>query len=153
MKRFLIVAALIGAVSVLPFMFTEDASAGGKGNSFFLGMWGGIDTTDGSAQQILISPDQNGSFNLAWYETFWTACVGGRGVMEGSGDVAPGDKDALVMDITISCFDPDLPDLITDTVTFRLADKNMLLAAAGSGVFTDLPLFRLSERPNRQGHD
>ena len=153
MKRFLIVATLIGAVLVLPFIFTEDAGAAGKGNSFFLGIWGGIDTTDGSAQQILISPDENGDFNLAWYETFWTACVGGRGVMEGSGAIVPTDKDVLVMDITISCFDPDIPDLITDTVAFRLADKNMLLATAGSGVFEDLPLFRLSQRPNRQGHD
>ena len=57
MKRFLILATVIAAVSVLPFIFTEDASAtgkSGKGHSFFLGMWGGIDTTDGSAQQILL---------------------------------------------------------------------------------------------------
>ena len=151
MKRFLIVATLIGAVSVLPFIFTEDASAGRKGNSFFLGMWGGIDTTDGSAQQILISRGQNGGFNLAWYETFWTACSpGGRGIMKGSGELAPTDKDVLIMNITISCFGADTPDLSADTITFRLADKDMLLATAGPGVFVDLPVFRLSQRLN--GH-
>ena len=154
MKRFLIVATLIGAVSVLPFIFTEDAGAAGKGNSFFLGMWGGIDTGDGSAQQIMISPGEDGSFNLAWYETFWSVCPSpgsGRGIMEGTGGLAPGSKDVLVIDITISCFDPDVPNVVpADTVTFRLADKNMLLATAGSGVFEDLPLFRLSQRPNGQ---
>jgi len=70
--------------------------------------------------------------------------------MEGSSEPLPGHKDVLVMDITISCFDPDQPDLITDTVEFRLADKNMLLATAGAGVFVDLPLFRLSERVNKR---
>lgn len=156
MKRFLIMATLIGAVSALPLIFTEEAGAARKANSSFLGLWGGIDTTDGSAQQILISRGENGDFSLAWYETFWTACSpGGRGVMEGSGQLAPTDKKVLVMDITISCFDPDDPDLISDTVTFVLADKDMLLATAGAGVFVDLPLFRLSQRlkGNRQGDD
>ena len=142
-QPFFVAVGLVSAMVALPVVLTQFASATEKGNRLFLGIWEGIDPTDGSAQQILISGGDNGVFKLLWYETFWSICEGKRGVTNGTGELA--DKDTLVVDIVISCFDPDA-DVVADTVTFELVGKDMLLATAGSGVFVDHPLFRVSNR-------
>ena len=72
----------------------------------------------------MISGAENGMFNLLWYETFWSVCYGRRGIMEGTGQLVAGSKDILVMDIVISCFDPDA-DVVEHTMTFELAAKDM----------------------------
>ena len=48
MKRFVIALVAVCALGALPVLLTQFASAGHRGNSLFLGIWEGIDPTDGS---------------------------------------------------------------------------------------------------------
>ncbi len=146
MKRFFIALVALCALAALPILLTQFASANQKGNPLFLGIWEGIDPDDGSAQQILIRGGENGVFNLLWYETFWSVCDGRRGILKGTGELAPDGKDILVVDIVISCFDPDA-DVVEETLTFELVGKDMVLVTAGNPeVLQNHPLFRVSSR-------
>lgn len=138
MKRLLVTLAVV-LVAGLP----ATAGADKKGKAF-LGLWGGVDPVDGSTQRVLIGRGANGGFYLVWHEDYWRICKGRRGIMKGEGMLDAEHKDTLVTSRVITCFDPE--EIVReDTLTFRLADKNMLLATAGNQVFVDMPLYRLSQ--------
>ena len=142
MNRFFIAVVVASMMAALAF-----ASAGRQGNQGdrFLSLWEGVDSIDGSSQQILISGGEDGGFNLLWRESFWTVCDGRRAILMGVGEIASDDKNTLVCPIVITCFGPD-ELVVEDTLTFELVGKEMLLATSANGVFENLPLYRLSNR-------
>lgn len=147
MKWFFLVVVVVSVMAALAFASVSESGDQGRR---FLGIWEGIDTGDGSGQQFLISGGENGVFSLSWRETYWTVCDGRRAIIQGTGEL---DHNVIVMDIVITCFDPD-EDVVADTVTFELVDEHMLFATAGSGVFVNQPLFRVSNRlARRRGDD
>ena len=141
MKRFALSILVVAGLLVLG--FAAAAGNGGSGKRF-LGLWEGIDPVDGSSQTVEISRGADGGFGLLWAESYWTVCDGRRAVLEGTGQTAAGDRNSLVFQMTITCFDPkSVP--VRDEIRFRIVGQNMLLATA-EGAFTDLPFFRISGR-------
>ena len=110
----------------------------------FWGLWESVDALDGSTEQVSISGRADGSFDLLWRESYWTICDGRRGILTGTGDVDPDDRNTLVFRMTITCFDPQA-DVLEGGVSFTLVGGNLLLAT-DPGEFTDLPFFRVSGR-------
>ena len=141
MKRFFIVSSVVSVLMLLALA----AEAGSKNSgSRFWGLWEGIDPADGSSQQISISDGPDGTFDLLWGESYWTICQGRRGVLNGTGALDPEHRKTLVVQITITCFDPE-ENILESAVSFELVGKNLLLAT-DPGAFTDLPFFRVSAR-------
>ena len=148
MKRFSI---LMIAMSMLAALTFADARADGSSGKRFRGLWEGIDPTDGSSQKISISGGAKGVFSLLWSESYWTVCDGRRAVLRGVGERDPNERNTLVFQMKITCFDPEeFP--VEDTITFRLVGQNMVLASA-PGAFTDLPFYRVSHRVRGGGDD
>ena len=147
MKRFSIVMIVMSMLAALTF---ADARADGSSGKRFRGLWEGIDPIDGSSQKILISGGAKGVFSLLWSESYWTVCDGRRAVLDGVGERDPDERNTLVFQMKITCFDPEeFP--VEDTITFRFVGQDMILASA-PGAFTDLPFYRVSNRV-RGGRD
>ena len=148
MKWFSIVLIVVSTLAVLAF-----AGAPGKGHSGkrFRGFWEGIDPADGSSQQILISGGADGVFSLLWRESYWSVCDGRRAILDGVGELDPNNRNTLVFQIEITCFDPE-EIVVNSTLTFQLVGQGLLLAS-DPGAFTDLPFYRVSSRIRGGGRD
>ncbi len=69
---------------------------------YFIGLWQGIDLTDGSEVQRSITYNRDGTFTILGYETFYTGCEGDRGIVEATAVLEDG---ALISkDFTLTCF-------------------------------------------------
>ena len=148
MKRFSTVLIVVSALVVLAF---SGAAGNGRSEKRFRGLWEGIDPGDGSSQQILISGGADGECSLAWSESYWTVCDGRRAILEGFGESDRDERNTLVFQMAITCFDPK-EVVVEDTLTFRFVGQDMLLVSA-PGEFTDLPFFRVSSRVRGRGSD
>ena len=146
-KRFFIVSSM---VVVTCFLALEVQAGNGGSDKRFWGLWEAIDSLDGSTEQVSISPGAGSSFNLLWRESYWSICGGRRGILTGTGERAPKDRDLLEFQMTITCFDPE-EVVLEDSVTFELVGQNMLLAS-DPGEFTNLPFFRVSGRVRGGGN-
>ena len=138
MKRCITAIVVVSVVAGI--LLTQVTRARYLGNPSFLGVWESIDPEDGSGQTMLISGGENGLFGLHVRDTYWTVCVGRRGILTGLGGHALDDKEILIFDGVISCFDPD-EDVSELTLTFELAGKNILLRGVENP-----PFFRISNR-------
>jgi len=141
MKRFFLSSVVLAGL--LAWAFAAAAGGGGSGKRF-LGLWQGIDPLDGSSQTVEISRGADGGFSLLWAESYWTVCDGRRAVLEGTGGAVARDRNTLVFEMQVTCFDPESVP-VRDTIRFRIVGQNMLLSTV-EGVFTDLPFFRVSSR-------
>ncbi len=151
MKRVSIVLIVLVVVSALAVQDFAGASGNGRSGKVFRGLWEGIDPVDGSSQKLLISGGAGGVFSLVWRESYWTVCDGRRGILEGAGERDPHNRSRLVVQMEITCFDPE-EVVVDDTISFRFVGRDMVLASA-EGAFTDLPFFRVSSRVERGGND
>jgi len=140
-KRFFVVLSAVGVLSFVSLAVEAGDRSSGRG---FWGLWEAIDPLDGSTQQISISDGAEGSFNLLWRESYWTICSGRRGVLNGTGELKPGKRKTLVVQMTITCFDPE-EVVVEDSIEFEVEGQNMLLAS-DPGEFPALPFFRVSGR-------
>ncbi|MGE4606980.1 MAG: hypothetical protein AAEJ52_09590 [Myxococcota bacterium] len=141
MTRLILVSSLVSVMFLGALTAQADKDRSGRR---FWGLWEAVDSLDGSTEQVSISGRPDGSFNLLWRESYWTICGGRRGILIGSGDVDPDDRNTLVFQMTITCFDPE-EVVLEDSVSFTLVGRNLLLAT-DPGAFTDLPFFRVSGR-------
>ena len=151
MRRVSIVLIVLVVVSALAVQDFAGASGNGRSGKVFRGLWEGIDPDDGSSQKILISGGAGGVFSLVWRESYWTVCDGRRGILEGVGERDPHNRSRLVVQMEITCFDPE-EVVVEDTISFRFVGRDMVLASA-EGAFTDLPFFRVSSRVGSGGND
>ena len=148
MSRFFIVSSMVVVLTCFATLEVQ-AGDGGSGKRFW-GLWEGVDSLDGSTEQVSIGPGAGGTFDLLWRESYWTICDGRRGILIGTGELAPKDKDLLEVQMTITCFDPE-EVVLEDSITFELVGRNMLLAS-DPGAFTNLPFFRVSGRVRGGGN-
>ncbi len=78
------------------------ASSGGGNETYFIGLWEGVDLNDGSRRTVSISDnDRDGVYDLAQYDTFWTLCGDDRGVTAGSATL--GSDGLLHFQGTLTC--------------------------------------------------
>ena len=147
MRRLVLASSLVSVMFLSA--LTAQADKNGSERRFW-GLWEAVDFLDGSTEQVSISGRPDGSFSLLWRESYWTICSGRRGILAGTGNVDPDDRNTLVFEMTITCFEPE--ELVLEGgVNFTLVGGNLLLAT-DPGVFTDLPCFRVSGRV-RGGRD
>jgi hypothetical protein len=72
------------------------------GTRLFVGLWVGIDPTDGSVARLSITCDQDGVCEVLVAETAFTACGGSsEGLIRGTGVIEAG---VLRVPITLTCF-------------------------------------------------
>jgi hypothetical protein len=69
----------------------------------FIGLWEGIDDSDGSLTQRSIVCEGPTSCRVLGADTFLTLCRGGRGVLQGRGSISRGIL--KVPGFTLTCFD------------------------------------------------
>jgi hypothetical protein len=83
-------------------LFVPVAMAGEDGSSrFFLGLWEGIDPSDGSGVLYSLSDiDRDGVIEIIGRETFFTTC-NGEGVVTGKGTAKQGSL--LVAEVLLKC--------------------------------------------------
>lgn len=102
MKRLFIFLSVVVSIILFVSMASAD-DAGARNDSFFIGLWEGVDPNDGSRRTVSISDnDRNGVFELTQYDTFWSLCGDDRGVAEGTATVGP--DGTLNWEGTITCF-------------------------------------------------
>jgi hypothetical protein len=70
---------------------------------YFLGLWQGIDAVDGSEAQRSITLNRDGTFNIIGYETYFSGCNGGRGLVTATGVLENGV--IISEDFRLTCFD------------------------------------------------
>jgi hypothetical protein len=86
MKRLLTLLLVLFSVVLLASVVSADG--GGSRNSYFIGLWEGVDTNDGSRRTVSISDnDRDGVFELIQYDTFWTLCGDDKAIASGTGTV------------------------------------------------------------------
>ena len=147
-KRFFRVSSMV--IAVICFVALEAQAGNGGSGKHFWGLWEGVDSQDGSIEQVSIGPGAGRSFDVLWRESYWTICDGRRGILIGTGALAPKDKDLLEVEMSITCFEPE-EVVLEGSITFELVGKNMLLVS-DPGVFTNLPFFRVSGRVRGGGN-
>lgn len=80
------------------------ASAEDRSSNFYIGFWGGVDPLDGGYAHRSITK-QDGLFTMIGRDSFFSLCEGtDQGVIEGVERPDEGDRDTLVMDVTLRCF-------------------------------------------------
>jgi len=149
MFRQLMLVSMICAV-VTSGSFAAQADKADPGRRFW-GLWEAVDSLDGSTEQISISGGGPRSLSLLWRESYWSICDGRRGILRGAGQIDPDNRRVLVIEMAITCFDPE-EIVLEDAIRFELVGANMLLATS-PGAFKDLPFFRVSGRVHRGRND
>jgi hypothetical protein len=81
---------------------------------YFIGLWQGIDPTDGSEVLRSVTKNQDGTFTIIGNETHFIGCQGDRGKVLGTGVL---DGGVIVsQDFRLICFGEDYFDDSDDTV-------------------------------------
>ena len=90
-------------VVVFSLILASTVQAGGLFQKlYFIGLWEGVDLSDGSEVQRLITLNRDGTFNIVGREPYTHGCRGERGVVSGTGVLEGG---VLVSDdFTLTCF-------------------------------------------------
>ena len=84
----------------------------------FVGLWEGVDASDGSLTQRSITCERPNSCIVLGADSFLALCKGGRGVLQGTGTIARGVL--KVPGFTLTCFDgPSVSVDTTFTPDFR----------------------------------
>ena len=107
MRKFLFVT-MVSAMAVLSIIFVPAASsADNQGRTkFFIGLWKGVDSVDGSEVLASISDnDGDGTLELLWHESRWFSCNGSdNAILTATGGTIE-DRVLSFETAIISCFD------------------------------------------------
>jgi len=96
------------AIAILSFfvsiMAANTAFADGGSDPFYIGFWGGVDPLDGGyAHRSIITEDN--LLKMIGRDSFFSLCDGtDQGVIEGVERPDQSDRETLVMDVTLRCF-------------------------------------------------
>lgn len=94
---------LIASVVVFSIILVSTVQAGGFFQSFyFIGLWQGVDNSDGSEAQRLITLNSDKTFNIIGQEPYTNGCQGERGMVTGTGVLEGGV--IISDDFTLTCF-------------------------------------------------
>lgn len=85
----------------------------------FVALWEAVDPEDGALNVLSITNNNDGTVKLLMYATFFTACNGGRGIVEGTGKVSK-KKTLKSKNFAVTCFDdPKLNETLKATFTIN----------------------------------
>ncbi|MEJ2085351.1 MAG: hypothetical protein P8Y44_06700 [Acidobacteriota bacterium] len=140
MNRLLIAVAMVTAF-INPWAATGADPRSLEHN--FLGLWEGVDVNDGSKRTISITDHENdGVFEVASRDTFWTLCNGDRGLEIASGVVD--DEGILVTEGVVNCFDDPTQLPIQQTYEYSRRSDTLVATPLGTGLIP-ITLHRVSD--------
>jgi len=130
---------LVGVVSA----FLLPGNAAAVGNRFFIGLWQGIDTLDGSEMLVSINDnDRDGILEVRLTETFFATCIaqnkgfsGSPGILEGTGTV---NGKILTWNFSFKCYDPatnSLTEILTGPSTYEAHRRDNILVDEEGNIF------------------
>lgn len=135
---------------VLSIILGSSANADSFDRGFrFIGLWQGVDPDDGSEVQRSITLNHDGDFSILGYESYYTGCVGRRGVVTATGTFTRGKL--VAEDFTLSCFPrneedyPPGPFSVPVEYTYNLLNGT-LLETYLNGDFIPEILHKISRR-------
>jgi hypothetical protein len=100
MRRYFVFLLVIA--SAILFVSMVNAAGGGGNDSYFIGLWEGVDLNDGSRRTVSVSDnDRDGVYDLSQYDTFWTLCGDDRGVTAGSATLGSDKVTAFQLNIEL----------------------------------------------------
>lgn len=141
----------IALLVVFAMVLGSDAHAGNSGRGHYLvGLWQGIDPTDGSEMLRSITENRDGTFSIIGTESYFVGCRGDRGKVFGTG-IPDGDM-IVFRDFQLVCFGGDYFD-DSDDVYFSspmviVADRlnRTIVEQYGNPNFSDAVLHRISKK-------
>lgn len=140
MKRWLIILGVAFFV-----IFATAAQAGTYFyNFYFIGLWQGVDPDDGSEVQRSITLNEDGVFKIVGYETFYSGCDGGRGVVTATGVFENGV--ILCEDFTLTCLEDELGPFSVPVKYVPDRLNGTLLETYLNGSFQPEVLHKISKR-------
>ena len=86
MKRILLILIVVFSIILVSNVNADPPLQG----SYFIGLWQGIDPNDGSESLRSIVKNDEGTFDIIGTETYFSACGGYPGVIEGTGELEDG---------------------------------------------------------------
>lgn len=87
-----------------------------KGVSDFVGLWEAIDPEDGSHQVLSITNNDDGTVKLLIYDTYFSSCNGGRGLVQVTGKVSA-EQSLTVDEFVVTCFTTSKTETLSATFT------------------------------------
>jgi hypothetical protein len=96
------------AMVLFSIILASNAQAGGIFQKlYFVGLWQGVDNSDGSEAQRAITLNDDGTFNIIGQEPYTNGCGGERGMVTGTGVLEGGV--IISEDFTLICFNGNGP--------------------------------------------
>lgn len=124
MRQLLIIFAVVGLMAAMQFGCTSSDGADNDADSFFLGLWEGIDPLDGSDVLASITNiDGDGTIEILWRESFYALCEGDQGIVQGSGTI--GEDGILLTDEFLTCFNKEVT--VNGKGVYTPSEKDQLL--------------------------
>lgn len=112
-------------------------------NRDFLGLWQGVDLNDGSLRSISITDrERDGILEVAARDTYWTLCLGDRGIEIASGRVQH--DGVLITDGLVMCFETGDEIPVQQTYEYSRREETLFATAVGTGLIP-VSLHRVSE--------
>lgn len=130
---------------VFSLILASTVQAGGIFQQFyFIGLWEGIDSSDGSEAQRSITLNSNGTFNIIGQEPYTSGCKGERGMVTATGVLEGGV--IISEDFTLSCFNDNGP-FGPGEVTYKPDKLNgTLIEDFPDSIFGPMVLHKISNR-------
>lgn len=124
MRQLLITFAVVGLMAAMQFGCTSSDGAHNYADSFFIGLWEGIDPLDGSEVLASITNiDGDDTIEILWRETFYTLCEGDQGIVQGTGTI--GEDGILRTDEFLTCFNKEVT--VNGKGVYTPSEKDQLL--------------------------
>lgn len=107
----------------------------------FLGLWSGVDDSDGSSVLVSITdPNEDDVLDIRWSETAWDFCGGqSDALISGTGTV---DDDVLTASVTLECFTFPAGPITIDPFTLTEREDGTITNDDGGN---RIPLHRISD--------
>lgn len=139
MKRWLTAFLVVFSLILVP-----TAQAGGLFNKLiFVGLWQGIDSSDGSKAERSITLNNDGTFNIIGQEPYTNGCGGERGMITGTGVLMDGIM--ISDDFTLTCFNGNGPFNVPATYKLNFLNGTLIEDFPDS-VFGPMILHKISNR-------
>ena len=124
---------LFAFLTVVFFIFlASTVQADGISKRYFVGLWEGVDSYDGSEAQRSITLNSDGTFSIIGQEPYTNGCGGERGLVTGTGVLEGGI--IISEDIALICFNGRgpfenmramyIPDKLNRTLVEDFPDSN-----------------------------
>jgi len=110
----------------------------------FVGLWQGIDESDGSEAVRSITLNDDGTFNIIGQEPYTSGCEGERGMITATGVLT----DGIIMsdNFTLTCFNGEGPFTVTATYELNKLNGTLIEDIPYISDFGPMILHKISKR-------